>query len=379
MFASAPLSPSVKSPKSLIDLESSYLNYQIHGSSSFSRHLSTPVIFPSPGQNCTWFQKEKYRLTSVDSEMERKADPQITFNSSLQTENTQNCSSRPSNQFSYLSSQSSWPRLESSSVAHLETRKKTNPFKPVNQPLSAGSALHSLQCGVSSHLALHPQTSVDCSAGISHPENRTHNKSANTLALLHSDFARDESSLPLSSDLYPFLSTNNSASQHSNDSMGEDEESLPQPQGTLLSDRNSHLRSPFKFRMLFHSSKSPIELQACSSTKSNLKKGLAEVSSSPLSTLTRLRSESIPPTPVSCRSIGKPDLLTQINLINPSQSLPVVIPSDKAEQTETNKSLDTQPLESSVFYSMRAFCGAAGGPESSPHNVNAVSYAKSLH
>ena len=365
-FISASRKLPAKSPVSLTNLSSP----------SHTCKDSSPSSSPKcPRQSCIWFQKEKYRLHSIASELEGKIDSQTTFSVSMQTESTQNSSSRPSNQFSYLSSQSSWLQPEPPLIAQSEPSDKTNPSKPESQTASAITTLCALKSAISNDAALHPQASGDTPGGISHTP-------ASTLALLRGDFAIDETSSSLSSDLASLLSTNNSGSplQHSTDSMDEEGEPPPQSQCTLLSSQNMHMTSPFKVRMSLHNSKSPsVEPQTCCSTKPNLERVSPGVGTSPVSTLTCLHSENIPPTPVSCGTLRKPNFLARINLSTPTQSLPAVIQSDIVEQSGANESLDTLPPENPVFYSMTTYCSVAGGPNSPPYNAVAVSCGAILH
>ncbi|VDN96833.1 unnamed protein product [Rodentolepis nana] len=127
---------------------------------------------PSPNRNGIWFKSAKYNLQCLGS----GESPQILANS-LETVSTLNSSSRPSNQFSILSSASSARKTSPPTTLHILRNE------------------HSLDLqGGSSRSSQQRQTSVS------------------TLALLK---RQDEPLSPISSDLSSLLFTNNSSSSSS--------------------------------------------------------------------------------------------------------------------------------------------------------------------
>ncbi|KAM7540459.1 hypothetical protein Aperf_G00000037901 [Anoplocephala perfoliata] len=222
---------------------------------------------PSPYQNRIWFQRSKYCLHSLGSNLESDGDSPKTLVSSTQTDSTPNTSSRPSNQLSHLSS--------ASSVCKPSPQVEVNP--PASQYSSTLTTLHLLRSGLSSEIpsGLEASSQQRCI-------------SASTLTFLRRDPTQVEPLSPISSDLSSLLSTNNSASNN-------DE---PHPD-ILLNGASLHLEMPLRRRSPVAASRSTsLEMLTCRSTQIQSEITHRKVSPSPVSTLEQLRCDSIPPTPV---------------------------------------------------------------------------------
>lgn len=359
----------------------------ITSSSSFSKPTPTyPTSSPSSARNCIWFQKKKYSLQSIPSGLDDKINPQIIFNTSLPTDSTPNSSSRPSNQFSYLSSQSSWFPAEPPFVSEKEAPQGSVSYDLVTQSTtSAGSTtttLHALKSGLSIGFRngfekSHAQPSCDVSLGTLNPVKGERHASASTLTRLRSGVMADEASPPLCSDLSSIPTTNNNASPLIQSSYFMGGKKVPSP-SALLSHHSLRMKPPFKDRMLLHSSNTPsLGLGTCSLTRSELERVSRGVGTSPMSTLMCLQSDPIPPTPIP--GINKNlTLLTRPKLTNPSKSLPIVDQFDDTGQIGTDSSMSALPLENPTFYSLMTYCNAAGGRITPSCNSNAVSFVVNL-
>ncbi|KAL5112371.1 hypothetical protein TcWFU_006716 [Taenia crassiceps] len=354
---------------------------EIASSSSFAKPTPTyPNSSPSSARNCIWFQKTKYSLQSIPTGLEDKMSPQVICNTSVPTDSTPNSSSRPSNQFSYLSSQSSCIPAEPAFVSEPEASQEPVSRKPKTQSTtSAGSAtttLHVLQNGLSiasgngSDKSRAPP-STDVSVRMLNLVKGERHASASTLTNLRGGVVADEVSSPLCSDLSSILTTNSNVSPlcQSNDFLNGKKESSS---SALLNNYSWRMKPPFKVRMLLHPPKSPpLELDTCSSTRLELQRVSRSVGTSPLSTLMCLQSDPIPPTPISCinKSINQ---LTRSNLTNPSKSLPIVDRIDDVEQIGTDSTTSGPPFENPTFYSLITYCNAAGGRITPSCNSNAL-------
>nr|CDS16138.1 Peptidase aspartic active site [Echinococcus granulosus] len=336
---------------------------------------------PSSAQNCIWFQRIKYSLQSIATGLEDKMNSQIISNASIPTDSTPNSSSRPSNQFSCLSSQSPCFPAEVPFVSELEASQEPIPYKPVAPSVTSGGSatttLHALRSGLSigsgnEFKESHVQPSGDVSVGTLNIVKGERHTSASTLARLRGDVMADESSSPLSSDLSSIITTNNNASplRQSNDLMNGEKEPPP---GTLLNSHSLPMRPPFKIRMLLHPPKSPsVDLDTCSSARLQLERVSRGVGTSSVSTLMRLQSESILPTPISDTN-RKSTLLARFELTNPSKSLPVVNRCDDIELIGSDSTMSAHPLENPTFYSLTTYCNAGGGRITPSYNANALS------
>ncbi|EUB63497.1 hypothetical protein EGR_01579 [Echinococcus granulosus] len=184
----------------------------------------------------------KYSLQSIATGLEDKMNSQIISNASIPTDSTPNSSSRPSNQFSCLSSQSPCFPAEVPFVSELEASQEPIPYKPVAPSVTSGGSatttLHALRSGLSigsgnEFKESHVQPSGDVSVGTLNIVKGERHTSASTLARLRGDVMADESSSPLSSDLSSIITTNNNASplRQSNDLMNGEKE--PPPGGVI--------------------------------------------------------------------------------------------------------------------------------------------------
>ncbi|KAL5966181.1 hypothetical protein TSMEX_006081 [Taenia solium] len=351
----------------------------ITSSSSFSKPTSThPTPPSSSARNCIWFQKKKYNLQSIPTGLEDTMNPQIIFNASVPTDSTPNSSSRPSNQFSYLSSQSSCLPAEPPFVTEPEASQEPLLCRPVAQsvtsPGSETTTLHALRSGLSIGFGKrfeksHAQPSCDVAIGTLDLVKGERHASSSTLTRLRSGVVADEASSLLFSDL-SIPTTNNNASplRQSNDFMHGKKEPSP---SILLTNHSLRMKPPFKVRMLIHPSKSPsLDLDTCSLTRPELERVSRGVGTSPVSTLMCLQSGSIPSTPI--RGINKKSTLpTRSKLTNPSKSLPIVDRFDDMEKIGTDSTMSAPPLEYPTFYSLITYCNAAGGRITPSCNSNA--------
>ncbi|VDM34587.1 unnamed protein product [Hydatigera taeniaeformis] len=334
---------------------------------------SLPSSYTMPSSIAT--SKAKYSLQSIPTQLEDKVNSQVAFNASVQTDSTPNSSSRPSNQFSYLSSQSSCLPAEAPLVSESEASQKHASCVPINQSTtpagSASTTLRALRRGLSNGFKSgfkesHLRPFCDASVGTLNLEK------GERLTSLRSEFVADEVFPSLCSDPSLIPTTNNTSSflQQSSAFMNDAKEPSTSP---LLNSQSLQVKAPFKVGMIQHPPSKSLSLDVdTSSTKRESERVLCSVDTSPISTLMRLQSESIPPTPVS--DINKNlTLLTRSKLINPSKSLPIVAQFDDMEEIGTDSTMSAHALKNPTLYSLLACCNIAGNCVAPSCNANVLS------